>query len=84
MDTVKAWCLSGCIALVIGSICTMIVPSIEKYKIIKLTISAFILAGIVVPVSKNIDSINIDMTEQTFVSEVEESEMSDNTFNLLK
>lgn len=53
------WGFSMCSAVVIGSIVTMIVPSIEKQKIMKLVISVFVLAGVISPLLNLIDEIDI-------------------------
>jgi len=86
MEAVKVWCFSVCVSLVVGSALSMIVPSLDKYKIMKLTISAFILVGIVTPIINNADDINFDfeLTEQTIVSDMEEKEMDENIINELQ
>ncbi len=49
MESVKVFTLSVCVSLVIGSIFSMMVPNIEKYKIFKVILSAFILSGLISP-----------------------------------
>lgn len=50
MNDVKSFALSICISLVIGAILSMIAPNIEKNKIFKVVLSAFILSGLVSPI----------------------------------
>lgn len=52
MEGVKSWCLSVCFSAIIGSIILIISPNIEKQKIIKVVVSAFVLIGILSPVLK--------------------------------
>ncbi len=59
MEAVKVWGFSMCTAVVIGSITIMIVPSIEKQRIMKLVISAFVLAGVISPLLNVIDEMDI-------------------------
>lgn len=49
MDAVKAWGFSVCGALVVGSLTAMLAPSSGKFKIFRLTVSAFVLIGILTP-----------------------------------
>ena len=58
MESVKSFALSTCVSLVIGSIISMIVPNIEKNKIFKVILSAFMLAGLVSPISSLIKNEN--------------------------
>lgn len=66
MDAVKVWCFSVCVALVIGAVVSMIVPSIDKQKIMRLVISAFILAGIISPMLTVVKEINISFEAQDY------------------
>ena len=56
-----------CVSLVIGAILSMIAPNIEKNKVLKVILSAFILTGLISPLSSivsNSDFIeNINYTE---------------------
>ena len=61
METVKVWGFSMCTAVVIGSMVSMIAPSIEKQKMMKLIISAFVLAGILSPMLNLIDEIDLSL-----------------------
>ena len=71
MEAVKVWGFSMCGAVVVGSIVTMIVPSIEKQKIMKIVISTFILIGVVSPLLNIIDEI--DVSEQVVNQSIIES-----------
>lgn len=86
MEGVKVWCLSVCVALIVGSIISSIVPSLEKFKIMKLTISAFILVGVLFPLIKGIDdgSFNFNDIEQSIVIETENSKMNDEIIEKLQ
>lgn len=86
MEGVKAWCLSVCVALIVGSIISSIVPSLEKFKIMKLTISAFILVAVLFPLIKGIDdgSFNFNDIEQSIVIETENSKMNDEIIEKLQ
>ena len=66
MESVKVFALSMCFSLVIGSILSMIAPNMEKNKIFKVILSAFILSGIISPLysvlgqsslPKNLDTV---------------------------
>ena len=85
MEAVKVWSFSMCGAVVVGSIVTMIVPSIEKQKIMKIIISAFILIGVVSPLLNVIDEI--DISEQVVNQSIIESSiiyLDENSFNELE
>lgn len=49
METVKVWGFSACSAVVIGALASMLAPSVGKFKILRLTVSAFVLVGILSP-----------------------------------
>ena len=85
MEAVKVWGFSMCAAVVIGSIVTMILPSIEKQKIIKLVISAFVLAGVVSPLLNVINGIDISAQalEQNG-TEDSQFQLDENTFQELE
>lgn len=59
MESVKLFALSACISIVIGSIISMLVPNIEKTRIFKAVISAFIIAGLIAPLSSIISKGDI-------------------------
>lgn len=85
MEAVKVWGFSMCSAVVIGSIVTMIVPSIEKQKIMKLVISAFVLAGVISPLLNVIDEV--DFSPQVFGQDADaynQIEIDDNTLEELE
>ncbi len=70
MEAVKVWGFAMCTAVVIGSVTTMIVPSIEKQRVMKLVISAFVLAGVISPLLNVIDEIDfsVQALEQDAIS----------------
>ena len=59
MNAVKVWGLSICVAVIIGALVSMIMPSLEKNKVFKLILSAFILVSAISPVSSIVDSISV-------------------------
>ncbi|MBQ8868526.1 MAG: stage III sporulation protein AF [Oscillospiraceae bacterium] len=61
MEAVKVWGFSMCAAVVIGSVVSMIAPSLEKHKMMKLIISAFVLAGVLSPMLNLIDEIDLSL-----------------------
>ena len=61
LEAVKVWGFSMCSAVVIGSVVSMIAPSLEKQKMMKLIISAFVLAGILSPMLNLIDEIDLSL-----------------------
>ncbi len=61
MEAVKVWGFSMCAAVVIGSVVSMIVPSLEKQKMMKLIISAFVLTGVLSPMLNLIDKIDLSL-----------------------
>lgn len=85
MDAVKVWGFSMCSAVVIGSVVSMIAPSLEKQKMMKLVISAFVLAGVISPMLNLIDEIDLSVQasgESTI--ETEEFEFDENLLNELE
>ena len=85
MEAVKVWGFSMCAAVVVGSIVTMIVPSIDKQKIMKLVISAFVLAGVISPLLNVLDNIDISAQalEQNAV-ETSQFQLDEETFGELE
>lgn len=71
MDSVKSFALSACISMVIGSIISMIVPNIEKNRIIKLLLSAFVLAGLISPLLSVFKSNNLFKNINTYETNVD-------------
>ena len=55
MENVKVFALSVCVSLVVASILSMVIPNIEKNKIIKAVLSAFILSGLILPLKSILD-----------------------------
>ena len=85
MDSVKAWGLSACAALVVGAGVSMIVPSLEKNKMIKLVLSSFMLVSIVSPMLSMINSADFSLDDlignESVYSNVE---MTDDALKLLE
>ena len=85
MDAVKVWAFSMCAAVVIASIVTMIVPSLEKQKMMKLIISTFVLAGVLSPTLNIIDEIelSVDASAHTAI-ETERLEIDETSLESLE
>ena len=59
LESVKVFALSMCISLVIGSLLSMVVPNLEKNRVFKIILSAFILTGLISPILSIINNIDI-------------------------
>lgn len=60
MDAVKVWGFSSCVAVVIGSVISMIVPSFGKQNILRIVISAFVLVGMLSPALNIFKNFSVD------------------------
>lgn len=77
METVKVWAISVCVAVVIGSVISMITPAIGKQKIMRIVISAFILSAMIFPALSIIEKN--DLLEDT-LSNIKIQENSDSFY----
>ncbi len=68
MDAVKVWGFSTCVAVIVGAVAAMIVPSGAKQNIMKLIISSFVLAGMLYPTITLIEKTNFNLDVNAFNS----------------
>lgn len=88
MEALKTWGISTCAVLIIASLISMIVPNISQKNIMRVIISAFILTGMLYPLTKflsgNNFNLNAAFSSNIFTKEYKELEYSGKILNNLE